>query len=545
MKRLPPIFQRRRLMGMVRLILIGMAQVGVMVLISILIRVMFDEMSNVQVSDRPLLPLAGLMGVAALVLGGLKWRERIEAESLGQDYISQTRLMVFKHVSALSSRALSRSRKGTILLRFVNDLTALRQWVSLGIARAAVSGVVIIGSMVALVFITPILGATLLAILSLSIVLSLWLGRSLDRTMRESRRRRANLAANLSEKLENMQIVQAFAQKDNEYRKVKRQSGSLKKAMINRASAIGAFRALVQVTITLCLGVAIIVGNYLVRADMASTGDVVAALGLVSLVTPSLFDFGRVYEYRKSATIAAEKTESLLARGPIIPPAIEGKPIKKLKGELVFNDVCVAGVFDGLSARLKPGRTTLLLGDNGAGKSTLLALALRLMDPDKGALLLDGHDIRTIPSGRLRRTISIASSTMPLMSGTIASNILYGSSKAGDEDARAAAAALNMDITTPSSPYYFERRVYEGGSNLSAGERMRVVLARAIVGAPKILLLDEPEGHLDEEGLVALKQLLNNYPGAILMATHGGEIINGSVNVWHLADGGLAVKEGR
>ena len=528
---------------MARLILIGAAQVAMMVLISRIMRSLFDGMTK-QAGEAPALMQPALVLIAcALVLGWLKLRERVEAETLGQDYISETRLLVFRHVSSLSVRAMGQARKGTILLRFVNDLTALRQWISLGIARAAVSSVVIIGSMTALVVITPVLGGLLFALLFISVCASLLLGKSIDSTMRESRRRRANIAANISEKLEHMTQVQAFAQKNNEYRKVKRQSQSLKKAMIRRAGAIGLFRALVQVTIALCLATAIIAGIWLVGQDRATPGDVIAALGLVSLVSPSLFDFGRVYEYKKSAVIAVEKTEALLARGPVIPPAEVGEPIKKIRGRLVFEDITVDGVFKNLSASLAPGKTTLLLGENGAGKSTLLSLALRLMDPDKGRVLLDGHDIKTIPTGRLRRTISIASFTLPLMRGTIRSNIMYGSSKATQTDVDAAADALGMDLGSPDSAYYYDRRVSEGGANLSAGERMRVVLARAIVCTPKILLLDEPEGHLDTEGIAALRQLLSNYPGTILMATHSDSILSGPALRWKLSGGVICIEE--
>lgn len=148
----------------------------------------------------------------------------IDAETMGQDYLADIRLQVFQHISRLSARALGKTRKGFILLRFVNDLTALCQWVTMGIARLVVSGVVLIGAMSALTIMSPVLGGLLFAIVGLGSIAAIFLGQNIDRTMRESRKRRANIAANLTEKLEQMILVQAFAQRNNERRKVKRQT---------------------------------------------------------------------------------------------------------------------------------------------------------------------------------------------------------------------------------------------------------------------------------------------------------------------------------
>lgn len=518
------------------LILNGFAQAAALVAMSIVTQIMIDGLrSPAQTSDN--LINAAIMISASVGLGWLKWRERIDAETMGQDYVAEIRLMVFQHVSQLSVHALGESRKGLILLRFVNDLTSLRQWVTLGLARLAVSGVVLAGAMCALTIMNPVLGGLLFILFSFGITVAILLGREIDSTMREARRRRGNIAANLTEKLQHMVLVQAFAQRTNERRKVKRQSRSLKKAMVARASAIGSFRAAVYVLVGLSLTSSVVLGTVLVRQGLATTGQIMASLGLLSLLTPSLFDFGRIYEYRKSALIATEKIRRLLGVGPIIRPAETPENLRRAEGRVEFKNVTLRPAVKDFSAVAQAGERVVITGPNGSGKSTLLLLVMRLIEPESGSVLLDGVDIANLKTGALRRMVSIASPTMPLLRGTIESNIVYGSKNASEDDIQQAAARCGMDGLNPDSDYWLGARVAEGGSNLSSGQKMRIILARALLGEPRVLLLDEPDTYLDEEGFQILGDILTGYSGTLILTTHNPTLLTSAVTRWHLGDG--------
>lgn len=539
---LPRLLTAPRAWRLAALVANGFAQAVAMVAIALVMRRLIDDLNHTDV------PLAlgfhaSVMVLATLVIGWLKRRERIDAETIGQDYVADIRMMVFQHVSQLSARALGETRKGLVLLRFVNDLTALRQWVALGIARLTVSGVVLSGAMLALTLINPILGGLLCLLIGIGVLSALMLGRSLDVAIRESRRRRANIAANLTEKLERMVLVQAFAQRDNERKKVKRQTNSLKRAMIARAGAVGTFRASVHVIVGLAMTITIVVGAALVRSGAATTGQIMASLGIVSLVTPNFFDFGRVFEYRKSALIAYEKTASLLSKGPKIESAVTPQKLRKVQGHLKFENITVSGSLRNFSAEASAGSRVAITGPNGAGKSTLLLLALRLVEPSAGRVLVDGLDVRTVRTGHLRRSVSIASPILPLLRGSVASNIAYGSKTATQNDIEIAAAVCGMDALNPKSPYWLESPVDEGGANLSMGQRMRIVLARAVVGLPPILLLDEPDSHLDKDGLEVLKNLIHGYAGTVIFATHRNDLEKLATHQWRLNQEGTCVPE--
>lgn len=259
--------------------------------------------------------------------------------------------------------------------------------------------------------------------------------------------------------------------------------------MIARAGAIGNFRAMVYIIMGLALTMSVIMGSILVNNAMATTGQIIAALGILSMITPNLFDFGRVYEYRKTYIISLEKTENLLRKGPIIGTAANPKSLKRVQGHLKFDKISVSGSLSDFSAEALPGSHVLITGPNGSGKSTLLLLALRLIEAEQGRVLLDGCDIHQLKTSHLRRSISIASPTLPLMRGSIGSNIAYGSKTANEDDIQQAAARCGMDELNPDSPYWLDAAVEEGGSNLSMGQRMRIILARALLGNPPVLLV--------------------------------------------------------
>lgn len=542
MQELPRIFDRRRWPRFGALVANGLAQAGAMVALGLVLRSLFNNMSPAE-SDAadPIWVSALLVAACSLFIGALKWRERIDAETLGQDYVTQLRMQIFNHVSTLSVRAAGDIRKGHILLRFMSDISALRQWISLGIARALVSSIVLFGGMLAIVLINPQIGIALSLLIIMGTGGVLMRGRLIDSTMREARRRRGNIAGNLTEKMHNLAVIQSYAQRRTERAKVRRQSNSLQKAMINRAFAIGSLRGLVHTIMGLSLGVAAIIGLINVRAGSATTGEVMAAISIASFITPSLFDFGRVYEYWRSANISAEKTLKILNYGPITPPSTDPSPLRKVNGRLDFEKVGMEGVFKDLSFSAKAKTITVLIGPNGVGKTTLLHLVLRLMDPDKGRVLLDGRDLRAIRTGDLRRAVSIASADIPLLRGTIKSNLAYGSSKAKEADIKYAASLCQMDLFSHDSPYYFDRPVHERGVNLRAGQRMRVILARSLVSRPKVLLLDEPEDNLDRDGLDVLDRILTDYNGTILISTHDKSIISRADQIMQLQNGSIKV----
>ena len=170
-----------------------------------------------------------------------------------------------------------------------------------------------------------------------------------------------------------------------------------------------------------------------------------------------------------------------------------------------------AGRIEGLedvSFRAAPGATVALVGPSGAGKSTVARLALRLIDPQAGRVLLDGLDLRQVRQASLRRAVALVPQDVALFNDTLYANIAYGDPEASPEQVRAAAGAAELGGFIAALPDGFETRVGERGLKLSGGERQRVGIARALLADPRLLILDEATSALDGRTEAAIQATL-------------------------------------
>ena len=535
---MPELFTLERLRTLLALIVNGLIQVATMAGVAFLIRAMMDSVTSGASGELGL--IVGAMLCANLALGLLKWHEMVAAQRLGESYSIDMRRNAFRHLSTLSVHAQANLRGGSLQLRFVNDLMAIRNWISNGLARMVTSATISVGTIIALWWIDPTLAGVLCGLVVVAALGALAIGKSFDEKIRLARKRRGQIAANISEKIINMPVIQAFAHLDKERSKLNKQSRRLADAQINKAAVTGIFRGFMIFVIGSGIALMVLASSWNAGPNGPEIGTLVSAIGLFSLLSPNLMRLGRVYEYWKTSRIAQEKLARLFEIGPSIEPANDPEsPDQQFKG-VKLDAVSVVPVLKRVSCQIEPADRIVLKGGNGAGKTTLLNLILRLIEPDSGSVQLSGTDVRRVRTGELRRQVSIVSPTLGVMKGTVASNIAYGSSKADEAAVARAAARCAMDAQNPDSPFYLERRVREGGRNLSAGERMRIILARALVSSPKLLLLDEPETNLDPVSLRILIELLEGYEGAWLATSHGEALDHLAHRHWTLHGGQLS-----
>lgn len=536
----PPIVKGRRAGLLARLIANGIFQSAIMVGTAVLVKSVFDHFMGPERAPAADLGLYAVgFAAAALVLAALRMLERVDAERLGQEYTHEVRVDLFQHLGDLSPRLLQRRSRGGVLLRFVGDLTALKQWVSQGLARLTVAGVTTLGTVVALAFINVELALLVGAALTAGAVAVLALGGWLQKEVRDVRRRRARLAGNVNEKIAVLGVIQVHGQLRRERRRVERQSGRLMTAMINRAKAIGALRGVTELTTGLASAGAVLLGAVLVGAGQATPGTVVAAMSVVGLLVPALRDLGRVQEFWQGALVAWEKIDDFLALPSEMKEIASAPRLAAGPGRLEFAEVSVAGAIDGFSAVAEAGQRIAIVGPNGAGKSTLLALAARLVAPNAGRVLLDGQDIGRLGVDSLRREVGVVSRDLPLLRGTVDRNLRYRWPEAPDEDLARVRALCGIDELLAELPEGGESRVTEDGANLSLGQRQRLALARALLGDPRLLLLDEVDANLDPRAGAVLQRILREYPGTLVMASHRLDWVAMADRVWHVAEGTL------
>lgn len=538
---LPPIIKGPRISIFVRLLANGMAQAFVTIATILLIRLAFDHLITTSQAGELNLILwigSGLI-VTAVCMGWLCMMERVDAERIGQSYIHQVRMTLFKHLSTLAPRALQRRSRGAIVLRFIGDLGALRRWVSLGLVRVSVAGLTTFSALLALSVINWRLSIVVTAVLGFGALYALRLGRYMRETVKESRRRRSYLAANVNEKVATMAVVQVFGQSDREQRRIKRQSGRLRDALVARAGKIGLMRGITQSVTALASGAALLLGASEVASGRATPGTVVAAMSIVGFLVPPLRDLGRVYEYWQEAGVSSKKLTDFLETPSLVQEAPDAPDLKPGPGRLQFDGVSLSTTIRDVSVVAEQGKLIVLTGPNGAGKSTLISLAARLIDPDEGRVLLDGQKLAEHSLSSVRRVISMVSPDLPLLRGTIKKNLLYRWPDAPAEEINRIKTLCGIDEILTELPEGDQTRVTEGGGNLSLGQRQRIALARALLGNPSVLLLDEADVHLDLEAGRALGRILDKYTGTILWVTHNRDHLTDADFIWCIEAGRL------
>ena len=541
MSKTTPIFKGERIPLFIRLLCNGFAQAGLMVITAYLIKLTFDQYmldsSGIKTSSIAMLTLALLASVIFLAI--LRLYERVDAERMGQSYIHHVRVSLFSHISRLPARELHRRSRGGVLLRFIGDLTALRQWVSLGVARLSVATVMTTATLIALAFINLSLASVVAIALTFGIVLSLCVGSWLQRSVREARRRRSKMAANVSEKVGAISVVQAYGQSERERTYLNKQSHQLVSAMINRARAIGTLRGLVEFTSGLATVAALILGVLLVNKGAGTPGTVVAAISIVGLLTPALRDLGRVQEYWHGAKVSQEKITDFMMMPVLEEDEDSGHTLPPGTGQIIFEKIYTANSLNNFNAKASGGQIIGIVGPNGAGKSTLLSLAARMLDPEKGHITLDGKDIRHISLNSLREAVGIVSPDLPLLRGSIEKNIRYRMPNAESEAVSHVMKLCGIDLFIDDLPKGINTRLREGASNLSLGQRQRIMIARALLGNPRLLLLDEIDANLDPKAGEALRRVLTEYQGTIMIVTHRLDWLFMANCIWHIDQGEL------
>jgi ABC-type multidrug transport system fused ATPase/permease subunit len=535
---IPRLLIGRRRWLLAALVANGFGQAALAAATALLGQQAFDRLvRHGDASVRGTVLIGGGLLTAAIFSAALRARERVDAERLGQRYVHSVRMALARHLMQVSPRALQRRSHGAVSLRFVGDLTALRQWVTLGLARLTVAATVSIGALSALAVVTPPLATTAAAVLAAGAAGSLALGPRMRATAREARRRRSFLAANVNEKVAAAAVVQAFHQGRRERRRLARQSLALRDSMVERARIGGQLQGITEGTAAIASSAALLVGGLQVQSGHTSGGTVVGAMMIVGLLVPRLRNLGPAQEYWHSSRVSLDRLRDFFSTPRLLRDTREAPPLAAHDGHLEFRDVSVDGALRDVSAVAPPGSVTAIVGPNGAGKSTLLALAARLFDPDSGQVLLDGQDLAAHDAGSVRRLVGMASPDLPLLRGSLRRNLTYRYPDAPEEELQRVIKLCQLDEVLKRLPGGLNTRVGDGGSGLSVGERRRLALARALIGRPLVLLLDEVEGNLDGRAQQAVRRVIAEEHATILVATHRADLILSADAVWHLEGG--------
>ena len=556
MIQLPRIFDGSRRLLIIRLIFNGFMQAAMVICSMLLVRYAFNVLFDSEFDDAEvnLFELDEVWSIALFAFAllsstgfgaWLRFVERVDAERLGQDYIYRLRLSIFDRMSFFSPRALSNRSTGNSMLRFVGDLSAIRRWVCLGMARIAVSSIVAAISIGVLAYLDSYLAICTAIILLLGLAWNILLGPQMHRVTVDTRRIRGRLAGNINEKIHSLAVIQVFNQRERERGLFSKQSREVKEVSVERTRASAKMRIVNEGAGALSMAAILSLGSLEVFRNHTSTGNVAAALAVVSFLSNAFRDFGCIHEYLQAYRVSRQKilefmnTKRLRGRSSKLPA------LSVEKGVIELQDIHLEGVLENISATVPGGARLAILGGNGAGKSTLLQIIARLVDPSKGKILIDGQDISKCSLSSVRGVIGIVSPDLPLLRGSVRKNLKYRMPDAPQEEIDRVKKLCEIDDLLQQLPDGEMFSLREGGANLSLGQRHKLSIARALVGRPAILILDEIDANLDEHTAQVFQRVVSEFSGTVLMVSRSPERLELADIFWHLEGGKLAAVEDR
>jgi ATP-binding cassette subfamily B protein len=435
---------------------------------------------------------------------------------VGERVVADLRVAVFDRIVALSPAYFETTKTGEVLSRLTTDTTLLQTVVGSSVSMALRNLLILIGGLVMLVVTSAKLAGLVLIVVPAVVVPILAFGRRVRTLSRRSQDRVADVGAYAEEMINAIRTVQAFTHEPiDRARFADRVADSFATAMARiRVRAI-----LTAIVILLAFGAVSLVlwvGGYDVIQGRMTGGQLSAFVFYAVLTAFAVGTISEVFGDLQRAAGATERLLELLATEPEIaapahPVALPspGEGRVALEGATFFYPSRPEhAALDDVSLAVKPGETVALVGPSGAGKTTVFQLLLRLYDPTRGVVRVDGVDAKAADPAELRRRIGVVAQEPVIFSGSAWDNIRYGRPDADDAEVREAAEAAAADEFLDRLPEGFDTFLGEKGVRLSGGQRQRIAIARAILRNAPILLLDEATSALDAESERAVQEAL-------------------------------------
>lgn len=497
---------------------------------------LFDELAGRHRHPYPTDTLIAASLVAAFLLLVLQLIQRRLTEGMGLAYAADARLALFDHMLRMPPKAILGKKPGILLLPFVGDLTALRQWVSDGLARGLSAILTIVVLLVWLSLSSASLAAALGGVIAL-FALGALASRSLfDRAVREVRRRRGALSSFVSGRLAAVSTIVGMSRERTEYRKLAERIETMNRAALKRAWIEGGLRGLAHAATAILVITTLFVGRHEVMAGRLSAGWVVGTLSLVNLLGAALRDLVHALELWVPGQVARQRIQRILDE-PLRRANIGEIPRSPARnGFIAITNFALEGLLEPTDLSAELGDRILLQGPSGSGKSSFIAAVAGLVDPSAGQVSFQGRQLADLSAEEWRSTMGLASAMLPLLPGSIGMNLRYRLPDTTPETIVELLTELRAVDIAIERPNGLDHMLSDPRGELSLGQMQTLMIARALLGAPPILLLDSVDSHVAPDTMASLLAALRDYPGVVIFVATCPELRGIANRVWRFED---------
>lgn len=464
----------------------------------------FSYVATILIATISLYALSGVCG----------WAQHWIMASVSQRISYSLRRDIDKKISKMPVSFFEQTSTGDVLSRITNDVDTLGQTLSQGITTLITSVVTFFGVLVMMLIISPLLTLVSLVVIPLSVIMVRFVVKRSQKYFRLQQETLGTINGQVEETFSGHVVVRAFGQNErvldnfNDTNHVLFDSAwkaqfisSLMMPIMNLISNIG------------YVAVAII-GGILALQRTITVGDIQAFIQYVKTFTQPIQQLSQVANILQSMAAAAERVFKFLDE-PEMEPETHSQSVACAQGGIVFDHVRFGynpkqPIIKDFSAHITPGQTVALVGPTGAGKTTIVKLLMRFYDVDSGTIFIDGIDVRRLYRQELRDQFAMVLQDTWLFSGTIRENIRYGNLDATDEEVEEAAKAAHAHWFITTLPGGYDMEINEDATNISAGQRQLITIARAILANRRMLILDEATSSVDTRTETLIQQAMDN-----------------------------------